>query len=154
MESSSQATAVSDVSAKDVRHGFRIGSDLLLIPLDTHSELAPLPRLCAIPDTPDWFAGFINHRGDTVPAYDLYRLFDKPVQEKRWVLILGLQSEAVALLLDDYPKGIVDLQASEISETTLSNAIAPFCRGYLSSGDDIWAEFDYKSFFRNLKQKI
>jgi len=154
MDRSSPAVMAEDSAASEVRHGFRIGSNRLLIPQSTHSELAPLPKLCAIPDTPDWFAGFINHRGDTVPAYDLYHLFQEEQVEKRWALILGTQTETIALLLNDYPKGIVGLEPSSAPGGPSSEALTGYCPAYLSNSDEVWAEFDYKRFFQNLKEQI
>eukprot|EP01155_Anaeramoeba_flamelloides_P041692 Anaeramoba_flamelloidesc35324_g1_i3.p1 GENE.c35324_g1_i3~~c35324_g1_i3.p1 ORF type:complete len:137 (-),score=12.01 c35324_g1_i3:108-518(-) len=55
----------------EIRHGFELDGQHLLLAAGTFSELASRSPICPLPDSPPWFAGFINHRGHTVPVYDL-----------------------------------------------------------------------------------
>jgi len=76
----------------EIRHGFLLDDQHFLLTTGTFSELAPKGRICPLPDSPVWFAGFINHRGNTVPVYDLPYLVHQERTDLRaqyWILLLG-----------------------------------------------------------------
>ena len=95
MEPEDQGVDTTTHEIREIRHGFDVGSYALVIPMLTRAEVVHQPSVCEIPSTPDWFAGFINHRGETVPVYDLnkyLRIVEETEPTLNWVL-----------LIDDHP---------------------------------------------------
>ncbi|VAW75873.1 hypothetical protein MNBD_GAMMA12-642 [hydrothermal vent metagenome] len=65
------------------RHGFYIANLGLLIPTALTCELTEKFQICKIANTPDWFAGMTNLRGNIAPIFDLATLFGIAVQKKQ-----------------------------------------------------------------------
>jgi len=128
------------------RHGFELAGTRFLIPLGLHAELSARPPICAIPDTPTLLLGFINHRGETLPVFDLDRLTGSyPANAGRWVLRLGKGAEAIGLLLNDLPHGLLGGEAAA-SDAPPPSQLSPFCgQGYRQAGEQWW-EFDHPRF--------
>jgi purine-binding chemotaxis protein CheW len=87
------------------REGFRIGSLSLMVRYEDGSELAEMPPVCRLPNSPSWFLGMTNLHGTLVPIFD-------PAQ--RWgtahdgtarpmLLVLGHGEQRAALVIDGLP---------------------------------------------------
>mgnify|MGYP003952499105 CR=1 FL=1 len=57
----------------DLPDGTALG---LLLPPGDVAELVRGARVSAVPNTPSWFVGLINRRGNLVPVFDLLHYFD------------------------------------------------------------------------------
>lgn len=138
----------------ELRHGFRVGGFALLLQQYIHAELIPCGQVCSIPETPDWFVGFINHRGEAVPVYDLARSLSQKDEKtrQRWLLLLDRQPDTAALLLYSTPQGITDPQQLEQEECiAIPDELQRFCSGQYHHQDMLWLEFDHRAFFATQK---
>ncbi|MGB0468653.1 MAG: chemotaxis protein CheW [Pontibacterium sp.] len=152
-----QTEAIDATEAEqDVRHGFIVAESHLLIPKGLYSELVSRVRICPIPATPEWFCGFINHRGETVPVYDLTRLSGKistTSQDKRWILLLDEHPLMVGILLDSAPQGLATPRRLNTTEkTVVCELLQPFAGQYYEHQGSVWAEFEHRQFFTALKK--
>lgn len=138
----------------NIRHGFNIGSVSLLVPKKVPSEIIIAPLIYPIPNTPQWFSGFINHRGETLPVFYLEALFHpktKQEVQQQWVLILRQQQQSCGLLLNSYPykldnlKEIVPEQVCNIPEV-----IRPYLEKAFYDGRHEWLDFRHHDFLLSL----
>lgn len=143
---------------QEVRHGFKVAANSLLIPKGIYSEVVSRPRICSIPATPSWFSGFINHRGETVPIYDLTayvgQVAEDPRNEKRWVLLLDEHPHMVGILLDSPPQGLVAPAPTEQQDDALNEKLRAYAGSRHQHQDTLWNEFEHREFFTTLKQQF
>lgn len=143
---------------QEVRHGFEVAGNHLLVPRELYSELVNRPRICRIPTTPDWFRGFMNHRGETVPVYNLSLLFgDEHASEKdpRWVLLLDQQPYMAGILLNNPPAALVAPTSLDDDSISLFNDyLQPHTGSYVECDGKVWAELQHRQFFSSLKEKF
>lgn len=145
---------------QEVRHGFEVAGNHLMIPRELYSELISRPRICRIPTTPIWFSGFINHRGETVPVFDLTALIQNDVaatgdQPQRWVLLLDEQPYMVGILLSEPPAALVaPTPLDETAASHLSDTLRPHTHGYVEHKDTVWAELNHRQFFAAVKERF
>ncbi len=50
---------------------FRVGNELMALPLDSICEVLPMCKLTSLPESSDWVAGLLNIRGTMIPVIDL-----------------------------------------------------------------------------------
>jgi len=138
----------------DLRHGFRVGFLQLLLQSQTRSELHRCERLCSIPDTPDWFVGFINHRGDAVPVYDLAASLGLGITDPKmgWLLLLDAQPATAAVLLQETPQGITNPYVADAAP--YPELVDGICSGQYLYRNSIWFEFDHRAYFSRQKQRF
>ncbi|MCO4757208.1 MAG: chemotaxis protein CheW [Oceanospirillaceae bacterium] len=143
---------------QEVRHGFNVAGNHFLVPRALYSELVNKPRICPIPTTPNWFKGFINHRGETIPVYDLALLsgdHNSSGQTQRWVLLLDEQPYMAGILLDSPPVALVAPNALEDSSSAAFNEdFHSFLDGYIEHDGTEWAELDHRRFFSAIKERF
>ena len=155
-----QLIAGSDTSAAeiyDLRHGFRVGFLQLLLQAQTRSELVRAGHICRVPDTPTWFVGFINHRGDAVPVYDLAASLglEATEQKKGWLLLLDQQPATAALLLAEPPQGITDPQRLQgAGMQPRPDLLEGICSQQYRYQNAVWFELDHRAYFRTQKQRF
>ncbi|MGP0173472.1 chemotaxis protein CheW [Pseudomonas sp. NCHU5208] len=65
--------ASSKASAGELHLQFQLGEDRYALAARMVVEVLPLRRLKQIPETPDWVAGLLAHRGQMIPVLDLSR---------------------------------------------------------------------------------
>lgn len=63
----------SKLSAGELHLQFQLGEDRYALAARSVVEVLPLRRLKQIPETPDWVAGLLAHRGQMIPVLDLSR---------------------------------------------------------------------------------
>jgi len=145
---------------QEVRHGFEVAGNHLMVPRELYSELISRPRICRIPTTPIWFTGFINHRGETVPVFDLNALVQNDVaatgdQPQRWVLLLDEQPYMVGILLSAPPAALVaPTPLDETAASHLSDTLRPHTYGYVEHKGTVWAELNHRQFFAAVKERF
>lgn len=152
-----------DLSRQDekviaIRHGFNIGSLFLLVPLSAGGELLQAPEICPIPNSPPWFSGFINYRGDIVPVFALDILFHGEYlptgnrHNQRRMLLLGRRQEACALQIDVYPRTLSNLQQADVpNELVIPELLRAHLAAVLTDGGEYWIDFHHQAFFASLK---
>lgn len=139
----------------EVRHGFMLGEHRLLLAAGTFAELAGKAAICALPDTPAWFAGFINHRGHTVPVYDLSRLIGAgatDLNRQYWILLLDRQPSTFGVILRQLPAAINDPVPCQTGlEIALPEQLAGCISGQYQVDQQNWAELDHRELIQQLK---
>lgn len=151
-----ELTSNQDIRA--IRHGFEVGSYALMVSVLTRAEVLQKPTICQLPSTPDWFAGMLNHRGETVPVYDLnhyLRVVDEATPEMDWVLLIGEHPYAAGILLSGPPESITDPEPSAaITAEALPDVIATAVGGVYRHREKDWFEVDHQRLFMALKQQF
>lgn len=160
MEAEHLELAESPENFQEVRHGFEVAGNHLLVPRGLYSELISRPRICRIPTTPIWFSGFINHRGETVPVFDLSTLAlggaaEPSDQSQRWVLLLDEQPYMVGILLSNPPTALVaPTSLDETAADQLNEVLRPHTYGYVEHKGTVWAELNHRQFFAAIKDRF
>lgn len=142
-------------SFDEIRHGFELGGQHYLLAAGTFSELASKSPICPLPDSPPWFAGFINHRGHTVPVYDLpYMVRQKrtDLREPYWILLLDQQPHTAGFLLQQIPSVVTDPERVSDGELTAPKPLQPFLTGQYQALESVWLELDHRELLKMLKK--
>lgn len=142
-------------AAKRVRFGFRVGEFGLLIGSDTASEVVAPEAIYAIPNTPSWWLGLMNLRGNLVPIFDLHRVLETGANDagKRMVLLLDEGEAMVGIPIDGLPRSL------ELSRRLTNTPPLPaILKGYISEtyteGGAVWLEFDHQGFCTALGRRV
>jgi len=136
---------------EDTRYGFRIGNlKLLLRPQENVEVIVAIPA-CPIPNTPRWFAGMINLRGNLLPVFDIRQLLGKDNPEPpRWIMVFGQGNRTSGIYADTLPSGVKpDRPANEIHD--LPDFLHGCVENILIQGDDMWIEVAFEKMFVNLR---
>ncbi|EAR62528.1 chemotaxis protein CheW [Neptuniibacter caesariensis] len=140
-----------------IRHGFMISSYALLIMEGVRAEVVKAPSICSIPSTPEWFAGFINHRGETAPVYDLdnyLQMVDEPKQDQEWVLLIDNHPHTVGVLLRQPPRSITDPVCLNETLSGLPEVIEQAAGDAYEFANQQWLEIDHHRLFLALKNQF
>ena len=141
-------------AVEQLRYGFRAGDIGLIMDESLGSEIVNNIPVCTIPDTPPWFPGVVNIRGNIVPIFDLKMIFDSNEKTKlQKLLVIGKECKAVGILIDVLPEALPDLDIT----TDLSSvpAILSECIFNVYKQDEnIWVELNFSDFFAKLGKQI
>lgn len=136
-------------SARRIRFGFRAAGLTLLIREGIGSETLPVKPLAIIPNGPAWLLGILNLRGNLVPVIDLGRILGNGTREaadrKTMILVLGKGERSAGFVIEGHQHALTDLRPFD-QVPTLPEALAPYVPKALSSGDDVWLEFEHEAF--------
>ncbi|OMH32088.1 chemotaxis protein CheW [Motiliproteus sp. MSK22-1] len=139
----------------EIRHGFEVGEHRFLILKETFSELTTRTEICAIPDAPRSFLGFINHRGETVPVFSIQRLLEPDTDAVgRWILLIDQGSKTVGILLDSYPRGLSEIEDANNASPVEDKIVAQFCGDAFQHQGELWREFDHHRFCEYAKREF
>jgi purine-binding chemotaxis protein CheW len=96
---------------------FRLGAEEYAIPLLNVKEVIAVPEFTPVPQTPGYFVGIMNLRGQIISAIDLRtKLGIKPSEsEEESVIILDLQPNMLGIVVDSVNSVIAPL-AGEVAE--------------------------------------
>ena len=132
-----------------VRQGVQIGATGILLPYLEKVEIIQLESVCPIPNTPMWFKGMINNRGNLLPVFNL-KLFmamddDQP---SRWLMILAHGGKAAGLCIDTLPIVIENPQPVDVdwndAQITIPQALRlHVVRAYMQNGK-LWMDMAYE----------
>ncbi len=134
------------------RYGFRISTLGFLIKPGCSSEILFKPDIWDLPGSSPWLLGLVNLRSNLVPVFDLRQLFDLPPRDgaaAQRLLVLDQGDKAVGLLVDDFPKPLLDMSFLP-ALPQLPEELQAHVRGGYVKGDSVWLEFDHESFFEDL----
>lgn len=142
----------------EIRHGFELNDQHYLLAADTFSELASRSQICPLPDSPPWFCGFINHRGHTVPVYDLPYLAQQERTDLRaqyWILLLDQQPHTAGFLLTSLPDAVIDPERDDAPASFspfVPKALQPFLSAQYQAQGHSWYELDHQTLLKQLKK--
>ncbi len=164
-------TDVKVESVSIVRYGINIGGVFLLIPQFGGSEVLLKPPLYTIPNTPAYFLGVCNIRGNIAPVYDLVKAFnlvrkdrDRPQdstssvvdrrtesRQKR-ILVIGNGEQMVGIEIYSLPQTIqISDHTNRISEQQpLPDRLVGFVQGGYVVEDRQWHELDFMQLIKSL----
>ncbi len=143
-----------------IRHGFNVGKYALLMPEQTRAEVVKSPSICRMPSTPEWFSGFVNHRGETIPVFDLsiYFQLDQDAEEKKeWVLLIDEHPQAAGILLSLPPQSLTDpvlVDPEKSEQAALPTSLKHAVDKVYQSRNQQWLELDHRRFFMSLKTEF
>lgn len=146
--------------AGDIRHGFIVSEYRFILQAGTHCEIAARQDICSIPGCPSWFAGFINHRGNVVPIYDLELYFNEgKVREKpnrdAWFLLLGTHPSTAGFIIESIPSIVTAPTLEDSSENEgIPPFLVPFIHAKWHHDERFWYEIDHNALLEHLKSKI
>ena len=138
----------------DARYGFRIGELKLLLRPHEKVEVIEAVQVCPIPNTPAWFTGMINLRGNLLPVFDLKQLLNMQSPEpSKWIMIFGQGNRAAGIYADNLPSGVIPDSAVEI-KPELPEILQDCVENTLIQGDNIWFEVVFEKVFGNLRAEF
>lgn len=141
-------------TSQTVRYGFKVGDIGFILAARERAEVIDQLTPCTIPNTPAWFRGMINVRGNLVPVFDLLRLFDAGGQHASYKLMtIGQNLKMVALLIADLPE-IVELIKPDNEAPPLPTALQAHIRKTYFYQDTIWVDMDFDAFFNALGGRL
>lgn len=144
-----------NIKTSDIRHGFTIGSLALLIPKGVRSEVIQAGAICPLPNTANWFSGFVNHRGEALPVFYLEALFNPQIADKKnkqWILFLQQQQKTCGLLINNCPAKVGNLRELTAEQVlAIPCLVKPYVERTFYDGSREWLDFSYHPFFLSLK---
>jgi twitching motility protein PilI len=154
-----------------LRYGFNIGAISLLIPQFIGSEMHLQPPVYRIPNTPEYFEGVCNIRGNIVPVYNFFKAFNilskkapaqaehessvgerrKKAQQQR-ILSIGEGERMVAVVVDQLPKAIqISEQAIQVNDlSTLPDLLIDYVSTSYLVDEVYWHELDLIQLIKTL----
>lgn len=148
------------VRADYIRQGVKVGAMGLFLPYQEKVEIIELDSVCPIPNTPMWFMGMINSRGNLLPVFDLKLLMGMQVEQaSRWLMILGHGGNAAGLCIDTLPTNIENPQQTGINEIDAQTAgfpatLRPHLAGVYLHGGMLWMDIEYNRLFLDICAKF
>jgi chemotaxis signal transduction protein len=143
------------IDTADIRHGFTVSSYALLVPKGVRTEVIQAGDLYPLPNMPNWFSGFVNHRGEALPVFYLEALFNPPASDKKnkqWILFLEQQQKTCGILMDNSPYKVNSLTEMAVADVSaIPESIKPYVEKAFSDGVREWLDFSYHPFFLSLK---
>ncbi len=146
----SEASLPSD--AEIVRYGVRVGTLYLLLPSQTLNEVVDEGEIYPVPNTPKWFKGVINHRGNIISIFDLKELFfDEECctsqDNQSHTLVVGKGDGAVGFLIDTLPQAINFEKVEEESSVKIPTIL----KRHSTLGESgVWMEVDFLGLFEEV----
>jgi chemotaxis signal transduction protein len=144
----------------EIRHGFKLGEYHLLLQAGTYCELAARQPVCALPDCPVWFAGFINHRGHAVPIYDLACYLSPerkrtPLERAFRLLLLDAHPGTAGFIIHTLPQVLSELEPEPDTEPTElpASLSAVVSRSWHRQGQR-WHEIDHRALLGRMKTEF
>jgi len=146
-----EAMAQLQVEATQRRYGVQLGEYGLLLPQSTICEIAEELPEGGLPNTPEWFVGVINQRGNIVPVFDISTMLevDRSTRGSRaWTLIVGTRDEAVGLRLHALPEILYIDTGNPLTYNPITHSLLDrFVRATFNSNELLWLEWDMDGFF-------
>ena len=140
------------------RYGVRLAEYGLLLPQAALAEIAETLPDCRLPNTPAWFAGVMNQRGNIVPVFDLAALLETQSRTSRArarVLIVGTRDEAVGLQLRELPQTVYISTGESLSYNPVTNPLLDrYVRTTYNCSETLWLEWDMDGFFAAVGESL
>ena len=136
--------------AKQIRYGFKIVNLNFILDSSIPTEIITKYTIHPIPKTPGWIRGLINHRGNLVPVFDLYKYFkiEKPDIDQPLILF-DSNEHMVGIFTDAYPIAL-ELESLTPSPYTSLDQFPDLMKNHISDSynvdDNQWHELDLRKF--------
>lgn len=136
-------------------YGVTLNGINILLPIGVFCEFVTQPQVTSLPNSPNYFLGLMNLRGNLAPVYDLTRFIASDRSRSpviaRQVVILGKGDDCAALLCEAAPKTF-DLTYIAFNKdfTRAPDAIQGLLtRRFIIEGAP-WFELDFRNTFKQL----
>jgi twitching motility protein PilI len=138
-----------------IRQGVKVGAAGIFLPYLEKVEIIELESVCPIPNTPMWFMGMINNRGNLLPVFDLKLFMEMKVeQSSRWLMVLGSGGKAAGLCIDTLPAAIENPQQVGVdqvdAQASIPDTLRPYLVGTYSHNGTLWIDITYDKLFLDL----
>jgi chemotaxis signal transduction protein len=138
----------------DARYGFRIGELKLLLRPHEKVEVIEAVMACPIPNTPAWFAGMVNLRGNLLPVFDIKQLLNmQNLEPPKWIMVFGQGNHAAGIFADNLPSGVIPDSTAEI-KPDLPEILQDCVENTLMQGDSMWIEVAFEKMFEDLRSRF
>jgi chemotaxis signal transduction protein len=132
------------------RYGFSVDRLRLTTPAKVMAEVVALATIFPLPKSAKALVGVINHRGSTVPVFDLSEAPPARAGLRRFghdVLVLDRSERSVGIVLNASPELLELRPASRALEAPDSHLAPYLTSSWVSSADAnaVWWDFDYES---------
>lgn len=137
------------------RYAFLVGDVWLMLGSTTNAEVINDASVFSIPNTPDWFLGLVNQRGNLVPVFDLKQLFgmEPAVIRKSHMLVIDEGQKSACVLVDELPKSGKNMQ--RLGKTPpMPDSLSGHLGDAYHKDNMVWVEFDHRSFFNSLSTRF
>ena len=140
------------------RYGVRLSEYGLLLPQAALCEIAETLPDCRLPNTPAWFAGVMNQRGNIVPVFDMAALLETnhgAGPARAWVLIVGTRDDAVGLCIRELPQTVYVKASESLGHNPVTHPLLDrYVRVTYNSGESLWLEWDLYGFFSAVGESL
>lgn len=116
---------------------FKIDRQHYALPLDHVIRAVRMVAFTPVPDAPHSVLGIINMAGQMLPVIDLRRLFgqtDKPVELEDLLLIIQIQGQTVAVIVDEV-LSILELTSTQVQSPPSAVSQSRFLAGAVRQDD-------------------
>ncbi len=143
-------------SARQERLGFRRGELGLMVRYEEGSELAELPTVHRLPNSPAWFVGMVNLHGRLMPVFDLPRLLGTGVsaQTRPFLMVLGHDASAAGVLIDDLPQRLQWDAHQAVPQEGMSPEAAQVLGQAVVIDERVWLELEPVRLRRRLEKLL
>ena len=137
-----------------IRQGVQVGATGIFLPYLEKVEIIELESVCPIPNTPMWFMGMINNRGNLLPVFDLKLFMAMDDQPSRWLMVIVHGGKAAGLCIDTLPVIIENPQTVDVdrdgAHITLPQALRPHIVATYVHNGKLWMDVAYDKLFLEL----
>ena len=137
-------------SRSEIHYGFRLGELNILLRSMEKVEVIESTQACPVPNTPGWFSGMINLRGELIPVFDLDFLLTKNPAMTKWIMVFRHDNHSAGIYINTLPAGITPEPVSE-NRPELPDIFDGCVENIFSQEGSIWLETDFDKLFRKLR---
>lgn len=138
--------AYSTFENKGQKFVFSTGTINLILNELQPAEIIPYPRVCKIPNTPQWFTGIINLRGSLIPVFDIEQLVVGQNDFKRdWLIIIGNEESYASLSIHTLPTLMNLTNQISQDDVAIPDLLRPYIREVYIEDEKIFIEPEYVS---------
>ena len=139
---------------ENTHYGFMVGELRLLLRPGVKVEAIKTIPACPMPNTPHWFAGMINLRGNLLPVFDIKQLLDmKSSKPPEWIIVFGQDNRAAGIYADTLPSGVIIDRPAEV-RPDLYDILQDCVENILMQGNNIWIEVAFDKMFEDLRTRF
>jgi twitching motility protein PilI len=129
-----------------LRHGLRVGKLNLLVGYADASALIERVPISRLPNTPHWFLGMANLRGNITPVYSIARYLhiENAADAAQMLLVVGTGSRAAAIQVDGTTELINTAQCARLDLQTRHrqmNKLGNFFAAAYQRKTELWFDF-------------
>lgn len=151
-----EADAAAPLAREETVFGFRVGSLGFLVEAGAYCEVLGQTRVNPIPNTPPWFNGLLDLRGNLAPAFDLRLWLGNEAADprKRSLFVIGREEKSVALWVDGLPEVMGGLAPPLAQLPPLPTALQAFVLAAHLHRNQIWLKVQFEELFKQLGHQI